>query len=94
MISWKDKIQFLEIQSCKNEDFPLDVPFSPEEVSGAVNRLKKRKAPGTDGVMAENLKAGGDVVITWLMKIISVCACMPCRKHLTLFISSVVREAV
>ena len=47
------------------------VPFSAVGLSGAVNRLKSRKVPGPDCLMAENLKAGGDVVITWLMKILN-----------------------
>ena len=47
------------------------VPFSAVDLSGAVNRLKSRKVPGSDCLMAENLKAGGDVVITWLMKILN-----------------------
>ena len=71
MISWKDKMRLLEVQSCMNEEFLLDVPFTAEEVSKAVNRLNRRKAPGPDGLMAEHLKAGGDVVITWLMKILN-----------------------
>ena len=61
----------LKVQSCMNEEFLLDVPFTAEEVSKAVNRLKRRKAPGPDGLMAEHLKAGGDVVMTWLMKILN-----------------------
>ena len=34
--------------------------------------LKKRKAPGPDGLMAEHLKAGGEAVVIWLMKILNV----------------------
>ena len=68
MFSWIDKMQLLEIQSHKNEEFLLDVPFTAEEVSGAVNRLKMRKALGLDGLIAEHIKAGGDAMITWSMK--------------------------
>lgn len=64
-------MRLLEIQSCKNEEFLLNVPFTAEEVSGAVNRLKRRKAQGPDGLMAEQTEAGGDVLITWLVNILN-----------------------
>ena len=37
----------LESQSHMNEEYLLDVPFTAEEVSTAVSKLKKKKAPGT-----------------------------------------------
>ena len=49
---WKRKVESLESQSHSNEEFLLDVPFTAEEVSGAVARLKGKKAPGPDGLMA------------------------------------------
>ena len=57
---WKRKVESLESQSHSNEEFLLDVPFTTEEVSGAVARLK---APGPDGLMAEHLKSGGAMVV-------------------------------
>lgn len=39
----------------------LDIPFSTEEDSAALGRLKNRKAAGPDGLMAEHLKLGGDL---------------------------------
>ena len=42
---WKRKVESLESQSHSNEEFLLDVPFTAEEVSGAVTRLKGKKAP-------------------------------------------------
>ena len=65
------KTESLESQSHSNEEFLLDVPFAAEEVSGAVTRLKGRKAPGPDGLMAEHLKSGGEVVVIWLMRILN-----------------------
>ena len=44
----------LESQSHENEEFLLDVPFTAEEVFRAVVKLKKRKAPGPDGLMDED----------------------------------------
>ena len=41
------------------EDMLLDVPFSAEEMSAAVSKLK---AAGPDGLMAEHFKVGGEVV--------------------------------
>ena len=61
----------LENQSYQNEEFLLDVPFTADEVTRAVARLKKRKAPGPDGLMAEHLKGGGEAVVIWLMKILN-----------------------
>ena len=60
----------LESQSCMNEEYLLDVPFTAEEVSTAVSKLKK-KAPGPDGLLAEHIKAGGEAVVIWLMNILN-----------------------
>ena len=64
----KSNVDALEMQSHGNEEFLLDVPFSAEEVAGAVRKLKGKKAPGPDGLMAEHLKAGGEAVVIWLMR--------------------------
>ena len=58
-----DKIDSLAAKSFENEEFILDVPFTEDEVSNAVKRLKVHKAAGPDGVLAEHLKEGGYVVI-------------------------------
>ena len=44
----------------------LDAPFSGEEVTNAVSRLKVRKAAHPDGLVAEHLKAGGKSMVIWL----------------------------
>ena len=49
----------------------LDVPFSVEEVSAAVSKLKCGKAAGPDGLMAEHLKAGEEMVVIWLMNVLN-----------------------
>ena len=36
-----------------------------------IRRLKGKKAPGPDGLMAEHLKDGGEAVVIWLMKILN-----------------------
>lgn len=41
---------------------------SIDEVRKAVNQMKSRKAPGTDDVTVDILKAGGEPVIRWLFK--------------------------
>ena len=48
------------------------MPFTADEFSRAGARLKKRKAPGPDGQMAEHLKGGGEAVVVWLLKILNV----------------------
>ena len=62
------KVDSLEMQSHNKEEFLLDVPFSAEEVAGVVRKLKGKKAPGQDGLMAEHLKAGGEAVVIWLTR--------------------------
>ena len=66
-----DKVDGLVGESLTNDEHLLDVPFSAVEVTGAVKRLKNRKSPGPDGVMAEHLKAGGESIIIWLMNILN-----------------------
>ena len=46
----------------------LDVPFSAEEMSAAVSKLK---AAGPDGLMAEHFKAEGEVVVIWLLNVLN-----------------------
>lgn len=49
-----------------NED-GLEMPdFTEDEVKSAIRTLKKRKAPGIDGIMAELLQAGGEHTVTAL----------------------------
>ncbi len=50
-----------------HDEMLLDVPFSAEEGSVAVAKLKTRKAAGPDGLTIEHLKAGGETIMTCLM---------------------------
>ncbi len=43
-----------------------------EEVNQAIKRLKNGKAAGMDGITAEMLKCGGDVVTKWMVTICQV----------------------
>ena len=47
------------------------MPFSTDEVSRAVARLKNRKAPCIDGLRVEHLEGEGEAVVIWLMKILN-----------------------
>ena len=58
--------------SFSNEEYLLDVPFSAAEVMTAVRRLKRNKAAGPDGLLAEHLKFAGEHVIIWLRNIMNV----------------------
>nr|XP_053656735.1 uncharacterized protein LOC128705613 [Cherax quadricarinatus] len=43
------------------------------EVCEALRRMKGGKAAGTDGIMTEMLKAGGDIVLEWLVLLFNKC---------------------
>ena len=58
-------------ESLSNEECVLDVPFTFDEVSNVVRKLKRGKAGGYDGILAEHLIWGGDVIITWLLTILN-----------------------
>ena len=66
----RENMKMLELQSHMNEEYLLDVPFTAQEVSKAVVKLKEKKAPGSDGLLAEHLKAGGEAVMIWLRNIL------------------------
>ena len=59
---WIKMVDSLAMSSLLDEDCLLDVPFTTEDISRAIKKLKARKAPGPDGLMAEHLKAGGEVI--------------------------------
>ena len=59
-------VDALAMQSLGMEDHLLDASFTAEEVSFAIRKLKRRKAPGPDNLMAEHLIEGGDAVTRWL----------------------------
>ena len=42
-----------------------------EEIRRNIGRLKNRKAPGVCGISGEMLKAGGDIVVEWMHKIVN-----------------------
>ena len=67
----REKVEMLESQSHMNEENLLDVLFTAEEVSRAVFKLKRKMAPGSNGLLAEHLKAGGEAVVIWLMNILN-----------------------
>ena len=58
-------------ESLSNKECILDVPFTLDEVSNVVRKLKRGKAGGYDGILAEHLICGGDVIITWLLTILN-----------------------
>ena len=50
----------------------LDVPFSAEDVTNTVCRLKGRKAAGPDGLVTQHLKPEGESLVIWLRNILEV----------------------
>ncbi len=43
-----------------------------DEILEAIRKLKVEKAPGSDGITAEMLKYGGEIVVDWMMWICSL----------------------
>ena len=62
-------VKHLATLSLENEDSLLDILFTTDEVSAAMKKLKRGKAPGPDNSMSEHLLEGGMVVIKWLTRI-------------------------
>ena len=63
-MSWR----CLASKSFQNEEMLLNVPFSAEEVSTTVAKLKNRM---TAGQMAEHFKEGGESVVILLMNVLN-----------------------
>ena len=70
MAELQRKVQGLALESMGNEDMLLDVSFLAE-VLAVVSKLKCGKAAGPAGFMAEHLKAGGEVVVIWLLNVLN-----------------------
>ena len=69
--SLAEKMQELTERSKGNEEYILDVPFTAEEVERALSRLKRRKAAGPEGLMAEHLQEAGGEVQVWLGNVLN-----------------------
>lgn len=86
-VRWKDYFATL-LESDKNNDAQVPecwegpsvvdqaaectVEISVEDVQECIRRLKSRKAPEACGIRGEMLKAGGDVVVQWLHRILGM----------------------
>ena len=67
--SLESHVKHLTTLSLGNEDSLLDVPFSTDEVSTTMKKIKRGKAPGPDNLMAEHLLEAGEAVVKWLANI-------------------------
>ena len=67
--SLESHVKHLTTLSLANEDSVLDVPFSTDEVSTTMKKIKRGKAPGPDNLMAEHLLEAGEAVVKWLTNI-------------------------
>ena len=77
-------LSHLEAKSHGYDDSTLDLPFTPEEVTAAVKKLKSGKCGGIDGLVPEHLKHGGAYTVEWLVwifnSIITLEDLPPCLK--------------
>ena len=67
---WKE-VEEMNQESRRNEDYTLDVAFTAEEVEHTLARMKKKKASGPDGLMAEHLQEAGMEVQIWLRNVLN-----------------------
>ena len=67
-------IHKIKIETFSDEEFILDVPFSPEEVITAIKRLKRDNSPGPDLLSSRHLLHAGPLISTWLSKIFNTIA--------------------
>ena len=51
----------------------LDNPPTHEEITSAISKLKRHKAPGIDGIPAEVYKHGGDLLTEKLRDLFTIC---------------------
>ena len=72
-----EKMQELTERSKGNEEYILDVLFTAEEVEHALSRLKRRKAAGQEGLMAEQLQEAGSEVQVWLRNVLNAIVRFP-----------------
>ena len=77
-------LSHLEAKSHGYDNSTLDLPFTPEEVTAAVKKLKSGKCGGIDGLVPEHLKHGGAYTVKWLVwifnSIITLEDLPPCLK--------------
>jgi len=59
-----EELEMIAPPSQEGED-----PILRVEVVQAINKLKKRKSPGTDGIPGELIQAGGEVIIDHIHEI-------------------------
>lgn len=55
LTSLREELNEMEERLHTNEEYLIDIPFSTEEVAGAIHSLKCSKAAGPDGLEAEHL---------------------------------------
>ena len=68
--SFRKSVEDLSSQSWENDDeMILDVPFTLEEVEGAVRGLKRGKAGGCDNLQPEHICFGGASLSLWLQQV-------------------------
>ena len=67
---WKE-VEEMNQESCRNEDYIYDVAFTAEKVVHTLARMKKKKASGPDGFMAEHLQEAGMEVQIWLRNVLN-----------------------
>ena len=57
--------------SFQKEELFLDFPFSTDEVTLAINRMKLKKSPGPDNLTSEHFRFSGHSVVTWLTEVLN-----------------------
>ena len=58
--------------SFQKEELFLDFPFSTDEATLAINRMKLKKFPGPDNLTSEHFRFSGHSIVTWLTEVLNL----------------------
>ena len=67
-----DPVLMAEAASATTDPSVDSIPPTADEISAAIRKLKKNRAPGICGITAELLKSGGAPVVSWMLPLFTL----------------------